>query len=196
MEVIWRTSLLNKFRILALLLPVKLIKVKIILTIFVSTQTQIGHTPFCFMKSVISKYGYSGQCSISFLNILILYMLLVLDYMDIYILRQSPPPPCGLHSNSVTHKKKELRGKKTWNEWEREGIVAMGKNKFILIEKILDLSFKHDYVHLCFLFTDPLSPLCKYTLFDILGASEITANLYCNCVHLEGCVICCIYLLS
>ena len=30
----------------------------------------------------------------------------------------------------------------------------------------------------------------------VLGASEITANLYCNCVHLywEGCVICSIYL--
>ena len=25
---------------------------------------------------------------------------------------------------------------------------------------------------------------------DLLGASEITANLYCNCVHREGCVIC------
>ena len=31
---------------------------------------------------------------------------------------------------------------------------------------------------------------------EILGASEITANLYCNCVHLrwEGCVICSIYI--
>ena len=30
----------------------------------------------------------------------------------------------------------------------------------------------------------------------LIGASEITANLYCNCVHLylEGCVICSIYL--
>ena len=30
----------------------------------------------------------------------------------------------------------------------------------------------------------------------LLGASEITANLYCNCVHLywEGCVICSLYI--
>ena len=35
----------------------------------------------------------------------------------------------------------------------------------------------------------------RYTLFT-LGASEITANLYCDCLYLywEGCVICSIYL--
>ena len=37
--------------------------------------------------------------------------------------------------------------------------------------------------------------VCIYEL-NILGASEITANLCCNCVYLywEGCVICSIYL--
>ena len=36
----------------------------------------------------------------------------------------------------------------------------------------------------------------KVRIWYILGASEITANLYCNCVHLywEGCVICSLYL--
>ena len=34
------------------------------------------------------------------------------------------------------------------------------------------------------------------TMDEVLGASEITANLYCKCVYLywEGCLICSIYL--
>ena len=36
----------------------------------------------------------------------------------------------------------------------------------------------------------------KVYLIQVMGASEITANLYCNCVYLywEGCVVCSIYL--
>ena len=38
----------------------------------------------------------------------------------------------------------------------------------------------------------------KFRNHPILGVSEITTNLYCNCVHMywEGCVICSIYLRS
>ena len=38
--------------------------------------------------------------------------------------------------------------------------------------------------------------MVDYEHIYILGASEITANLYCNCVYLywKGCMICSIYL--
>ena len=36
-------------------------------------------------------------------------------------------PPCGLHSNSVKHEEENEK------EWEREGIVSMERNKYILI---------------------------------------------------------------
>ena len=40
------------------------------------------------------------------------------------------------------------------------------------------------------------SKIYWYVLNSVLGAPEVTANLYCNCVHLylKGCVICSIYL--
>ena len=49
----------------------------------------------------------------------------------------------------------------------------------------IDEKFEHYLFILCMIY---------YTIYIRLGASGITANLYCNCVHLEGCVICCIYI--
>ena len=49
------------------------------------------------------------------------------------------------------------------------------------------------FFYVCLAFTLCVNTVCP---FIVLGASEITANLYCKCVYLywEGCGICSIYL--
>ena len=60
--------------------------------------------------------------------------------------------------------------------------IAVDVNKFLKQVKL------PTSLHTCALYSEPPS--------HILGVSEVTANLYCNCVHLywEGCVIFSIFL--